>query len=58
LVRRGRRYGRKERWFRILHATTGAEERASRGMVQRILGDISGTLQPADLGGAGNNGVA
>jgi len=51
------RYGPGQRWYRVIHATTVVEEKASLGTVQRILGDAYGTLAPVDAA-AGENGVA
>ena len=49
------RYGRSQRRYRVIHATTVVEERASLGTVQRILGDTYATLAPAE---ADADGVA
>jgi hypothetical protein len=46
------RYGRA-RWYRISHATTVLEERASLGTVQRILGVAMATLEPVEEGELG-----
>lgn len=51
------KYGRRERWFRILHASTVVAEKASIATVQQILGDLYATLQPVDVGGE-NDGAA
>ena len=40
------RYRRTETWFRVWHATTVVEERASLASVQRILGEDFATLRP------------
>jgi hypothetical protein len=46
------RYGRS-RWYRVSHATTVLEERASLGTVQRILGNAMATLEPVEEGELG-----
>lgn len=47
------KFGPKDRWFRIIHATTVVEERASLGTVQRVLGDAYGTLSSVEVGDTG-----
>lgn len=49
------RYGQRQRWYRILHATTMVADKASIATVQQILGDAFETLAPAE---ADANGVA
>lgn len=49
------KFGPRQRWFRVLHAATVVEEKASLATVQRIVGDAYGTLSPV---GDGENGVA
>jgi len=51
------RYGRA-RWYRVTHATTVVEERASLGTVQRILGDAMATLEPVQEEPGADNGTA
>lgn len=51
------RTGRDVRWYRIWHAGTLVQDRASIATVQRILGDAFGTLEPVEPS-AGENGVA
>jgi hypothetical protein len=51
------RYGRA-RWYRVSHATTVVEERASLGTVQRILGEAMATLEPVQADPGTNNGIA
>lgn len=51
------RTGRKQRWFRVWHASTLVQDRAALATVQRILGDAFVTLQPVEPS-AGENGVA
>lgn len=50
------RYGRA-RWYRVTHATTVLEERASLATVQRILGDTFAELERVD-GQAGHPDTA
>ena len=51
------RYG-WARWYRISHATTVVEERASLGTVQRILGNAMATLEPVQADSDADNGIA
>jgi hypothetical protein len=51
------RYGRA-RWYRVTHATTVVEERASLGTVQRILGDAMATLEPVQAEPGADGGIA
>lgn len=48
--------GPKQRWYRISHAHTVVNDRASIATVQRILGDAFNTLQA--VAGDRDNGVA
>ncbi len=41
---------RGQQWFRVWHAQTCVQEKASIATVQRILGDAFGALQPVDAG--------
>lgn len=52
------RSGRRERWFRIWHATTLVQDRAALATVQRILGDAYATLGPVEAEAGEGNGVA
>jgi bifunctional non-homologous end joining protein LigD len=49
--------GRRERWFRIWHATTLVQDRAALATVERILGDAYATLEPVSSAEE-TNGVA
>lgn len=51
------RTGRKQRWFRVWHASTLVQDRAALATVQRILGDAYATLEPAEASQE-DNGVA
>lgn len=51
------RTGRDIRWYRVWHADTLVQDRASIATVQRILGDVFATLQPVEPS-AGANGIA
>lgn len=51
------RYGPRDRWYRVSHASTVLADRAVLGTVQRILGDAFDTLEPVDVE-SGSNGVA
>jgi hypothetical protein len=42
------RYGRTERWYRVLHASTVVGDRLPIAAVERILGDAYATLQPVE----------
>lgn len=44
------KYGPKQRWYRIMHATTVLHDRASLATVQRILGDAFFALEAAGAG--------
>lgn len=41
---------RGQQWFRVWHAQTLVQEKASIATVQRILGDVFGALQPVNAG--------
>jgi hypothetical protein len=47
------RYGRRDRWYRVLHAETVVADRAPLATVHRILGDAMATLEPVNADEAG-----
>lgn len=52
------RSGRRERWFRIRHATTIVADRAALETVKRVLGDAYATLAPVEAEAGEGDGVA